>query len=105
MIAAGRSALSWCCGGRYDRIGLRRIPAQARKQVGVSSDLSDPFEGVEIPPALEASFQRHRQHLADLVVSLRQAGVSEEQIEASVSGIVESYKVELIHAIKAMRVG
>lgn len=69
----------------------------------MSSNPYDPFEGLDIPPALEASFQRHRQHLADLVVSLRQAGVSEEQIEVSVNVIVESYKGELLHAIKAMR--
>lgn len=58
---------------------------------------------MEIPAELEASLQRHRKHLADLVASLRQAGVSEEQIELSVNVIVESYKGELLNAIKAMR--
>lgn len=63
----------------------------------------DPFEGLEIPQELEASFHRHRQHVADLVGSLRQAGISEEQIEVSVNVIVESYRSELLNAIKAMR--
>ena len=63
----------------------------------------DPFDGMDIPPELEASFQRHRKHLADLVGNLRQAGISEEQIEMSVNVIVESYRGELLNAIKAMR--
>jgi len=62
----------------------------------------DPFLGLDIPPELEESLQRHRQHLARLVIDLRCAGVQEAQIEHSVSVIVDSYKEELIRAMKRM---
>lgn len=63
----------------------------------------DLFEDLEIPQELEASLQRHRQHLGQLVSTLKMAGVGEEQIEHSVSVIVASYKEELLEAIKMMR--
>lgn len=60
----------------------------------------DTFSDVEIPPELEESLQRHRENLARLIISLRSAGISEAQIEESVSIIVASYKVELMEALK-----
>ena len=62
----------------------------------------DPFDGLAIPAELEDSLQRHRENLARLVVTLRSAGLSEEQIEESVSVIVASYKSELLRTIKSM---
>jgi hypothetical protein len=62
----------------------------------------DPFHGMEIPAELEHSLQRHREHLARLVMSLRSAGVNEAQIEESISVMVASYKDELIRTIKRM---
>lgn len=62
----------------------------------------DPFSNLQIPPELEASLQRHREHLAQLVTTLRSAGVDEAQIEESVSVIVASYKDELTHAMKRL---
>lgn len=62
----------------------------------------DPFGDLEIPPELEESIQRHREHLSRLVMSLRSAGISEAQIDESVSVIVNSYKEELIRAMKRM---
>ena len=62
----------------------------------------DPFEGLEVPEALQSSLQRHRANLVQLVKSLYSAGLNDEQIEASVSVIVESYKEELLRAIKAL---
>jgi len=62
----------------------------------------DPFRDLEIPVELEESLQRHREHLARLVVSLRSAGIKDAQIEESVSVIVASYKDELISAMKRM---
>ena len=62
----------------------------------------DPFQGLEIPPQLEDSLQRHRDNLARLVRSLRTAGCSEEQIDQSVSAVVASYKEELTRAIKLL---
>lgn len=64
--------------------------------------IPDPFEGLEVPDALHASLQRHRENLAHLVRSLQSAGVGEEQIEASVTVVVESYRDELLRAIKNM---
>ena len=62
----------------------------------------DPFEDLEIPDALQESLERHRQNLGRLVTSLKSAGVSDEQIETSVTVIVASYKEELLRAIRAM---
>jgi hypothetical protein len=60
----------------------------------------DPFSDLVIPPELEESLQRHREHLAQLVTSLRCAGMDQLQIERSISVIVDSYKEELIRAMK-----
>ncbi len=62
----------------------------------------DPFGDLEIPAELQSSLDRHRQNLARLIVSLKSAGLSEEQIESSVSVVVASYKDELTRAIKMM---
>jgi len=63
---------------------------------------ADPFDDLEIPDALLGSLQRHRVNLAQLVRNLHSAGVSEEQIESSVSVLVESYRQELLRAIRSM---
>lgn len=63
---------------------------------------SDPFADLHIPEQLQQSLQRHRENLATLVANLQSVGVHESQIEASVSVIVDSYKQELLRAIKAM---
>lgn len=62
----------------------------------------DPFADIKIPEPLQESLQRHRENLAMLVTNLQSVGVHESQIEASVSVIVDSYKQELLRAIKAM---
>ncbi len=62
----------------------------------------DPFADIQIPEQLQESLQRHRENLARLVTSLQSVGVSETQIEASISVVVDSYKEELCRAIKAM---
>ena len=63
---------------------------------------SDPFADLEVPAELDESLRRHREHLARLIATLRLAGVGEAHIEESVSVIVDSYKLELIRAIKRM---
>ena len=62
----------------------------------------DPFADLVIPAPLQESLERHRENLATLVANLQSAGVHEAQIEASVSVIVDSYKQELLRAIRAM---
>lgn len=57
----------------------------------------------ELPPQLHASLQRHRQHLATLVASLRAAGLAEALIDASVRTLVDSYEAELSAALRALR--
>ena len=59
-------------------------------------------DGFDIPPELQASVQRHQAHLAMLVGSLRAAGVDAEMIETSVRQLVDSYRVELTSAIRAI---
>jgi len=63
---------------------------------------SDPYAGLEIPEELQASMERHRANVLNLVKNLQSAGISEAQIEASVSVIVASYREELLRAIKSM---
>ena len=62
----------------------------------------DPFADIDIPEPLQESLHRHRENLATLVANLQSVGVSEAQIEASISVIVASYKEELLRAIKRM---
>ena len=60
----------------------------------------DPFAELRIPLELEENLRHHREHLARLVMSLQSAGVREEQIEASISVLVASYKEELLRTMK-----
>jgi hypothetical protein len=64
--------------------------------------INDPFADLQIPESLQKSMQRHRENLAKLVANLQSVGLSESQIEASVSVIVDSYKEELLRAIKML---
>ena len=75
------------------RMNDKHEPAAAR---------DDPFAGIDIPPPLQASLRRHREHLARLVANLRSVGLDQASIEASVSVIVESYRTELLGAIRSM---
>ena len=60
------------------------------------------FEGLDIPELLHASVERHTVNLARLVASLKSAGMTESQIDAGVATIVESYKAELLVAIRTI---
>lgn len=66
------------------------------------SVVNDPFSDLQIPEPLQESMQRHRDNLARLVTNLQSMGLSEPQIEASVSVVVDSYKEELLRAIKVL---
>jgi hypothetical protein len=65
----------------------------------------DPFAGLDVPSPLDESLARHRRHLAELVQRMKRAGISEQQIEASVSALVEVYKGELLAAIRRLKDG
>jgi len=54
-----------------------------------------------LPLALQASFERHHAHLAQLVTSLRAAGIEEAQVEASVNSLMVSYQAELMAVLKS----
>ena len=62
----------------------------------------DALAGIDVPEQLQPSLERHRHNLARLILSLRSAGLSEEQIDQSVSAVVASYKEELLLAIKSI---
>jgi hypothetical protein len=64
--------------------------------------MPNPFADLEVPVALQDSLERHREDLAQLVRNLKSAGVSEEQIDTSVTVLVESYRQELLRAIRLM---
>ena len=72
--------------------------------LGRASQLqSDPFADFEIPTELVPSLNRHRENIARFVISLHSLGLGEKEIESSVSLIVDSYKDELLSAIRAMK--
>jgi hypothetical protein len=57
---------------------------------------------VEIPPVLQESVVRHQANLARLMQSLRAAGMDEAEIEAAVTAVIDSYKRELLQAIRSL---
>lgn len=57
----------------------------------------------QIPPELRASVARHQENLLRLMASLRAAGMDEAQIEAALTTLVDSYKRELLEAIRTLR--
>ena len=57
---------------------------------------------LQVPEALYASLERHRENLARLVRTLKSVGLSEAQIETSVSVIAASYRDELLLAARSM---
>ena len=58
--------------------------------------------GFDIPPVLQASVERHQANLAKLLQSFRAAGMDQGQIEAAVTVVVDSYKHELLQAIRTL---
>jgi|GEM_PF-6448465 len=67
-----------------------------------SESLAPGLANIDVPPELLPSVSRHRANLARLVEVLKTAGVEDTQIEASVNGVVASYRDELLQAIKAL---
>jgi hypothetical protein len=64
-------------------------------------DFVDPALLTVMPAPLQASIDRHRAHLAQLVTALRAAGVAETQVEASVNTLMATYRAELMLALKS----
>lgn len=62
----------------------------------------DAFADIDIPDALRPSVERHRANLFNLLQTLKLSGVSTAMIEASTAAVVESYKAELLAAVKNM---
>ncbi|GAB0118343.1 hypothetical protein [Acidisoma sp. 7E03] len=56
----------------------------------------------EIPPQLRASVARHQENLLRLIESLRAAGMREAEIESALSTLIDSYKHELLEAIRSL---
>lgn len=65
------------------------------------STSGDP-SAMQIPPELQASVARHQENLLRLMESLRAAGMEEAQIEAALTTLIDSYKHELLEAIRAL---
>jgi hypothetical protein len=55
-----------------------------------------------IPPVLRASVKRHRANMALLLQSFRAEGMVTGPIEATVRGVIGSYKHELLVAIQCL---
>ena len=62
--------------------------------------LPDLTQGMEIPPTLQVSVQRHRANLARLVGNLHMAGLSAGQIEESINMLVETYRAGLASVLR-----
>jgi hypothetical protein len=60
------------------------------------------FSDLDVPPQLEESLRRHRANLAQFIRNLHTAGISEKQIEESVTLMIASYREELVRTIKSM---
>jgi hypothetical protein len=73
------------------------------RKMTVLPEGTDPFADLDVPPPLEVSLARHRRHLAELVSTMKMAGVSDRQIEESVSVLIATYKEELMAAIRRMK--
>jgi len=83
---------------------LRSVEA-LRASPGILAEGGDPFAGLDVPSSLDESLARHRRHLAELVQRMKMAGISDQQIEASVSALIELYKGELMAAIRRLKDG
>lgn len=66
--------------------------------------LDDRYD-LDMPEQLRAVAARHEQHVTKLVVQLRSFGMEEEAIQRSVDELIESYRAELVSAIKAFADG
>lgn len=62
--------------------------------------LDDRYD-IDIPEPLRAVAARHEQHITKLIVQLRSFGMEEDAIQRSVDELIESYRGELVEAIKA----
>lgn len=58
--------------------------------------------GIPVPPQFLPSIARHQKNLATLVHSLRGAGLDDAMIEANVRQLVETYRDELMTAVRAL---
>ncbi|MBW4024388.1 MAG: hypothetical protein HIU92_14900 [Proteobacteria bacterium] len=58
--------------------------------------------GLEIPPVLRDSVARHQANLLRLLESFRAAGMDDAQIEPAVTVVIDSYRRELLDAIRSL---
>jgi hypothetical protein len=57
---------------------------------------------IDIPDALRPSVRRHQDNLMRLITTCRTAGIADREIEDSVTTVINSYRDELIAAIKQL---
>lgn len=67
------------------------------RQLDVTRYMGD----IVVPHVLQESFNRHQENVLTLVAALQAAGLDDVDIEAGVSAVIESYKIELGQAIKS----
>lgn len=58
----------------------------------------------DMPDELRGVAKRHQQHIGELVSKLESLGINDETIERSVDQLIQSYRAELLEAIKALKV-
>jgi hypothetical protein len=55
---------------------------------------------LKLPPRLRDAVRRHHEHLAQLVRTLRSAGLDESAIRGNVDALVDHYRAELVSAVQ-----
>lgn len=64
--------------------------------------LNNLASGIQIPTELESSVRRHQDNLRKLASTLKVSGVPQLQIEESINALVETYRVELLAAVRSL---
>lgn len=86
--------------------GNRKLGILAHNELGRNDGELTMIETIcdaDVPDELRDLAERHKQHLAELVIMLRTVGMNEEEIEAAVDQLVADYRVQLVAAAKALR--
>ena len=63
---------------------------------------SDTFYGLDVPVPLREISERHQRHISELVTQLRDVGMDEQSIISAVDRLIDSYRTQLLHAVKAI---
>jgi hypothetical protein len=61
------------------------------------------IDGLELPQELQASIERHRKNISNLAASLLAGGYDIDQVRATISVVLDSFKDELLRTVMALK--